>query len=64
MCFITWVLAPFKNFVTDLFKNEGSSILFLDELPVVLECLNVGKSWNVLMKSSYFDRCECLLRPK
>lgn len=45
MCFITWVLAPFKNFVTDLFKNESDSVLFLDVLPVVLECLNVGKSW-------------------
>ena len=45
MCFITWVLTPFKNFVTDLFKNDGVSVLFLDVLPVVLECLNVGKSW-------------------
>ena len=42
MCFITWILAPFKNFVTDLFKNDGGSVLFLDVLPVVLECLNVG----------------------
>ena len=45
MCFITWVLALFKNFVTDLLKNDGGSVLFLDVLPVVLECLNVGKSW-------------------
>ena len=36
MCFITWVLAPFKNFVTDLFKNESGSVLFFDVLPVVL----------------------------
>lgn len=38
-------MAPFKNFVTDLFRNDGGSVLFLDVLPVVLECLNVGKSW-------------------
>ena len=38
-------MAPFKNFVTDLFRNNGSGVLFLDVLPVVLECLNVGESW-------------------
>lgn len=36
MCFITWVLTQFKNFITELFKNEGGSVLFLDVLPVVL----------------------------
>ena len=36
MCFITWVLALFKNFITELFKNEGGSVLLFDVLPVVL----------------------------
>lgn len=36
MCFITWVLTRFKNFITELLKNEGGGVLFLDVLPVVL----------------------------
>ena len=36
MCFITWVLALFKNFITELLKNEGGSVLLFDVLPVIL----------------------------
>ena len=36
MCFITWVLTQFKNFITELFENEGGSVLLFDVLPVVL----------------------------
>lgn len=36
MCFITWVLTQFKNFITELLKNEGGSVLLFDVLPVVL----------------------------
>lgn len=36
MCFITWVLTQLKNFITELLKNEGGGVFFLDVLPVIL----------------------------
>ena len=36
MCFITWVLTLFKNFITELLKNDGGSVLLFDVLLVIL----------------------------
>ena len=58
MCFITWVLTQFKNFVTELLKNEGAVFFSLMCCQWFYSALMWVSHGNVLMKSSYFDRYE------